>query len=147
MRLFSQDHKLIKVKNPTTAGTSDVESDGVDLAADGGWDGVFFFTSYGTAAADNLIHVEQSSDDDATDTYADLLGGEVDLAGSSDEDQYLDIFRPLERYVRVVAQCGTSTTVGDIWAILYRGRKRPMVNDAAGTLIGKRLVSPIEGTK
>lgn len=145
--LLTENFRITKVKDPTTAGTSDVTSDSVDMAADGGWDNVAFLTSYGTAAANNLMHAESSSDDGDADTFADIAGSELDLAGASDEDQIIDIAHPPERYVRVVAQCGTSTTVGDIWAIQYNGKKLPISPDITGTIQVQQLVAPATGTK
>lgn len=147
MRPLNAEIKLVKVQDVTTAGTSTISADSVDLSADGGWDGVFLFASFGTAAADNLLHVEQSSDDADADAFADLLGSQVSAGGNSNEDQWVDIFRPLEKFIRVVADRGTSTTIGDIWAILYRGRSKPFSNITVGTINGIALVSPAEGTK
>lgn len=133
-----------KIKDHSTANTGDVTSDSVDMQ---GYDGVVFCTSYGTAAADNLFHAEQSSDDGAVDTFTDITGSELDLAGASDEDQVLDIFRPEERYVRVVAQRGTSSTLESIWAIRYCLRDVPADNDTSGTIASKILIEPVAGTK
>lgn len=142
---LSENVKITKVSDAAGAATSDVTSTHVDMA---GWDGVLFLTSYGTPAANNLMHVE-TGDDSGDSDMADLSGGEVDLAGTSDEDQWLDVLRPRERYVRVVAQRGTSSTLENIWAIQYRGKDGfPQDNDTTGTIVGKRI-GPFaaEGTK
>jgi len=144
--LLTDNVKIVKVKDYQTAATGDVTSASVDLQADGGWDGVCFLGSYNTAAADNLMHAECSSDDAAADSFADIAGSEID-GGSSDEDQVIDIYQPPERYVRCIAQRGTSSVMGDIWAILYRGRNLPFNNVSSGTIQVKRLVQPLEGTK
>ena len=141
--LLSEQTKLIRVAAAAAAGTTDVNGTGVDMQADGGWDGVLFLASFGTAAADNLIHAEQSEDNSS---FADLEASEVD-AGASDEQQWLDIYRPRERYVRPVAIRGTSSTLENMWAVLYRGRHLPYGNVTSGTIAGKALVSPAEGTK
>lgn len=145
--LLSDNIKIRKVKDASSGATGDVTSDAVDMQADGGWDGVMFLTSYGTAAADNLFHAESSSDDAAADAYADIAGSEMNLGGSSDEDQVLDIFQPPERYVRAVAQRGTSSTLGDIWAIQYRGRELPFSNSLVGTICVQQCVQALNGTK
>jgi hypothetical protein len=139
--------KLTKVADHTAAATTDVTSSSVDMQ---GWDGVVFFTSYGTAAADNLIHIEQSSDDGSSDTFTDVAGSEVNASGASDEDQFVDILRPEERYLRCIAVRGTSSTCESIWALQYRGRKAPFAsspNLTSGTIYGNRLQSPVAGTK
>ena len=146
---LSENIKLIKVADHSTAAQTDVTSSSVDLAQDGGWDGVCFFTSYGTPAADNLMHLESSSDDASADPFADIAGSEVDLADAITEDQWVDCYRPPERYVRAIGQRGTSSTLESIWAILYRGKSLPhsLANLLAGTIYGKRVNSPAVGTK
>lgn len=141
--LLSEGCKITKVKDAASAATTDVTSDIIDMA---GFDGVIFLTSFGTAAADNTMHAEQGAAAAMGDA-ADLEGSEVDVA-SSDEDLFIDILRPRERYVRVVVTRATSTTVGDIWAIQYRAKDGLSVdNETAGTIAGKKLVYPAEGTK
>jgi len=111
-----------------------------------GYRGVLFFSSYGTAAANNLPHAECSSDDGSSDTFADLTGTEVGVS-TSDEDVWLDIIQPPEQYVRTVWARGTSSTLGDIWALQYGARSLVVDNTTAGTIHGEAHVAPAEGTK
>lgn len=142
--LISDRVKLIKVKDHSTAGTSAVNSDGVDMDQDGGYEGVLFITSFGTAAADNTVNAAQGADNSAD--WQDLTGTSV-VSGTSDEDVWLDIFRPTDRYVRLEAARGTSSTLESIWAILYNPRRTMAVdNTTSGTIIGEGHVSPAEGT-
>lgn len=144
---LTESCKLTKVADHSTAATTDVTSASVDME---GWDGVVFFTSYGTAAANNLIHIEQSSDDGSVDTFTDVAGSEVNASGASDEDQFVDILRPQERYLRCIGVRGTSSTLESIWALQYKGRKVPFAsapNLTSGTIYGNRLTQPIAGTK
>lgn len=140
---LSNHIKLTKVADHSGAATSDVDSTGVDMA---NFEGVLFITSFGTAAADNIINAQQSSDDGSTDTYGDLAGSAVGLAGASDEDQFIDVFRPVKRYVRCHVERATSSTVESIWAIQYGARKLPVDNTTSGTIAGEAHVSPAEGT-
>lgn len=142
-KLFSEEWGIVKVSDPSGAGTSTVNSTGVDMA---NAEEVFFCTSYGTPAADNLIHAEQSSDDGSSDTYADIAGSEPTLGGASDEDQWINIVGPEERYVRCVGVRGTSSTLGDIWAFV-RKKKQAHDNTTTGTIAGVALVHPVAGTK
>ena len=142
MGFLSGRTKFIKVEDHTTAGTSAVESATVDMAQDGGYEGVVFLTSFGTAATDNTAEVAQSSDDSSFD---DLVGSKV-ASGSSDEDVWIDVFRPQERYLRMQVARGTSSTLESIWAVLYNPRKVPVDNTTSGTIIGEAHNSPIEGT-
>jgi hypothetical protein len=139
--LLSNAVKLIKVADHAGAATSGVTSEVVDTS---GYDGVLFLTSFGTAAANNTLKAQQGAVSAMSDA-ADLAGSLV-ASGTSDEDVWIDVYRPRERYVRVVAARGTSSTLESIWAILYRGSLQPVVNVETGTITGKALVSPAEGT-
>jgi len=134
---------LTKVSDPSGAGTGDVTTSSVDMA---GYRDVIFFSSYGTAAANNTPHAQQSSDDGVGDAYADLAGTAVGV-GASDEDVWLRISRPQERYVRTIWERGTSTTLGDIWCIRTGARSYPQDNTIANTIHGEGHVAPAEGTK
>lgn len=135
--------KLTKLKDHSTADTSGVNSDSVDMA---GYDSVVFFTSFGTAAANNTINVETSSDDGSSDSFTDLEDTEV-VSGTSDEDVFLEIIKPRERYLRLVADRGTSTTLESIWCIQRPARSAPVDNTISGTMTGEIHVSPAEGVK
>lgn len=139
--------QLTKLSDPTTAGTSAVDSGSVDMAANGGCDGVLIFTSYGTAASGNVIKAQQSSDDGVVDDYSDIAGEAVAVS-TSDEDQWLDIQRPGKRYVRIEAARGTSSALGDIWAVKYKFRNLPVsaLNQVTGTIVGEAHASDAEGT-
>lgn len=136
--------KLVKVGDPTIAGTSAVNSDAVDMA---NAEGVLFFTSFGTAAANNTLKVQQSADAAGSpDDFTDLTGSSVGV-GASDEDVFIDVKNPQKRYVRAVLARGTSSTSGDIWALVYGLRSSGQaVNTVAGTQTGEQTNSPAEGT-
>lgn len=143
MRGFlSEKVKIVKIKDHSTADTSAVTSDAVDTQ---GYDGVLFVTSFGTAAAGNTVKVQQSSDDAAADAYADLTGTSV-TSGTSDEDVFVDVQRPKERYLKLVAARGTSSTLESMYAILYNPRSLPIDNTTSGTITGETHLSPAEGT-
>lgn len=136
---FNELFKLTKVADLATAATSDVTSSTIDMA---GYTGVIFFSSYGTPAANNLPHAETSSNDS---DWNDLEGTEVNVS-TSDEDVWLEINLPQERYLRTVWERGTSSTLGDVWAIQYGARVMAQDNTTAGTIHGEAHVSPDEGT-
>lgn len=140
MTALSTSTKFIKVKDHSAAAQTGVTSDIVDTA---GYAGVMFFTSFGVAAADNTLKAQQDS--------AAAMGGAADLLGSSvasgtSGDAWIDVYAPQERYVRVVAARGTSSTLESIWAILYGPAVEPVGNVTAGTIIGETSYSPAEGT-
>jgi hypothetical protein len=132
--------KITKVADHTTAGTGDVTCTSVDMAEDGGYDGVAFITSYGTANANNILKAAGSDDDS---TFAEYASAAQIASGTSDEDVALDIQRPLQRYVKAVPERGTSSTLESVWAIRYRSRTRPVTSHAvSGTSAIKQASSP-----
>lgn len=143
--LLSSRVKLIKVKDHSTAATSAVNGDGVNMDQDGGYAGVMFFSSFGTAAADNTMNAAQSSDDGSADDYTDLTGTSI-TSGTSDEDVWLDIYKPTKKYVRAEFARGTSSTLESVWAILYEPRAMSVDNTTSGTIVGEGHISPAEGT-
>src|SRR5262245_56782709 len=140
---LSNGVKITKVQDHTTAGTTAVNSDGVDMA---GFEGVLFVTSFGTAAANNTVNAAQSDANGPADHFTALAGARAARGGASDEDAWLDIYRPRKRYVRLEAARGTSSTLESIWAIQYGPRKLPVDNTTTGTIAGEAHVSPAEGT-
>lgn len=146
MQGYLLDHvKFTKVSDVAAAATTAVNSASVDMAADHGYDGVAFVTSFGTADAGNYIKLQQSDDNGSTDGWSDIAESAVD-PGASDEDQIIDIQQPRKRYVRAVCIRGASSTVENIWAIQYRGRKVPVTNAVSGTIAVKKIYHRDEGT-
>jgi hypothetical protein len=139
---LSSEVKLIKIKDHSASGTSTITSDAVDTQ---GYEGVLLFTSFGTPAANTTIKAQQSSDDGNADDYSDLLGSSV-ASGTSDEDCWIDIYRPAKRYVKLLALPAGTSTVESMWAILYGPRTMPVDNTISGTIIGEAFASPAEGT-
>jgi hypothetical protein len=135
MQLLSQLIGIKKVKAQTAAGTTTITSDTVDMQNEKA-DAVCFVTTFNTAAADNILKTEKSSDDSA---WSDVSGGAV-APGASDETQFVDIVSPPTRYVRASCARGTSTILGEIYALLYRLRTQPYDNTIAGTIAGKTVV-------
>jgi hypothetical protein len=144
IRNFSTDIKITRVKAVQVAGSSDITCDSVDMQ---GYEGVLFLASFGTAADDNSIKAAQSSDDGSEDSFADLEDSEVDVGTSkSNEIVWIEINRPLERYLRPVVTRGTSSTIESVWAFRYGSSIRPVDNEVAGTIAGDLLISPAEGS-
>jgi hypothetical protein len=137
---LSSKIKITKVKDHTADGTSAVNSDGVDMA---GFEGVIFITSFGTAASGNTVNAAQGADN-ASD-WVDLTGSSV-TSGTSDEDVWIDINKPSDRYVRAEVARGTSSTLESIYAIQYGPKKLPVDNTTSGTIAGEAHVSVAEGT-
>jgi len=135
---------IISSAGYASAAQTDVEGTGVDTQ---GYEGVLFIAKYGTAADDNLIHAETGADNSVD--WEDLEGSEVDVGTSkSNEIQWLDINHNVgDRYIRCVAERGTSSTLEFIIALPYGAHDEPVDNDTPGTIVGLLLTSPAEGTK
>jgi hypothetical protein len=136
--------KITKVKDHSTAATSAVDSDAVDMT---GYDGVVFITSFGTANANNTANLAVSATSGGS--YDDLLGTSV-ASGTSDEDVWLDmqggVADSTKPWVRLEVARGTSSTLESIWAIQYKARALPISNVVSGTIIGEQHNRPIAGT-
>jgi hypothetical protein len=137
---LSNHIKITKVKDHTTSADTAVTSDAVDMS---GYEGVVFVTSFGTANAGNTILASQ--DTASGGDYTDLLGTSVS-SGTSDEDVWIDVYRPSKRYVRCEIARGSASTLESIYAIQYGPRVLPVSNVLSGTIIGEAHVSPAEGT-
>lgn len=143
---LAKDLKFTQVKTAVAAGTSDVNSNIIDMQ---NFDGVIFVTSFGAITSGAVTSVKLQQDtDSAGGTMADLEGSAQSVA-DDDDDQIVvhDIYRPRERYVRVVVDRGTQNAViNSIVAIQYKGSKAPCTNDSSTVVALKTLISPAEGT-
>lgn len=134
MRTLLEDIKIKRVMNAVAAGTSSQTGSAVDMAQDGGYDGVLFVAMFGALTATQVtsLKAQQSADDGSADSYADLDGAETAALEDTDGNKclVLDVFRPAERYVKPTIVRGTANAVIDgMLAILYRGRQRPSLQD------------------
>lgn len=144
--MFNQLGKNVKVTKlaATQSGAASTYSgaSSVDMS---GFEGVIFLVSLGTAATDNGVKAQQSSDDGSSDAFADLEGTKV-LSDGTETDLVLAIHRPRERYLKPIVLRGTSSTVEAIWAVQYGARKMPIDNDSPTAQAAENHVSPAEGT-
>lgn len=129
------------------AGTTDLTSEAVDMA---GFEGVRFICGFGaiTAGAATSVKAQQSSDDGASDAYADLEGTAITVADDDDNQvTIIDVFRPRERYLKHVVDRGTQNAVVDfLIAELYGARQEPTTDDTATVVAREVHLSPAEGT-
>lgn len=134
--------KVEKIFDEVGAGTSSSNGTEVDMQ---GYEGVIFVVVYGTSAADNGIHVEQ---DTATGmaSAADLENTQVFLDGT-ETVSICQVHKPRERFLRAVADRGTSSTIPAGIAIKYGARSMAVDNDADTDNSAESHVSPAEGTK
>lgn len=151
MRPLNEDVRLVRASNAVAAGSTDSNGTGVDMQADGGYDGVMFVALLGTLTANQVttLKAQVSSDDGSSDTYADLANSQTSAAADDDDNQclVLDVYQPPERYVRPVVERATANAVIDgVLAILYRGRSKPSTHDATTIITSLICKQQAEGT-
>lgn len=138
--------KITRVLNAVAAGTSDQNCTAVDMS---GFDGVCFIALFGTLTATQVTQIKGQQGTDSTPTdAADLTGSNVGPMADGDSNKMLilDIYRPEERYVRLVVDRGTANAVIDgVIAIQYRGKKCP-ITQPTSVSASEFWSSPIEGT-
>lgn len=146
MEFLTTGTKTIRVMNAVAAGTSDQNSAVVDTA---GFEGVRFVALFGALTATQVtsIKVQQGAMADGSD-MADLEGSKVGPLADTDGNKVLiaEVYRPCERYVRLVVDRGVANAVIDgVVAELYCPRVKPVAADATVAAQDK-LASPAEGT-
>lgn len=136
---LSKNVKVVLAKAGQSAGTSAINTDEIDMQD---WDGVVFVGSIATANAGNYAKAQQDTVT-GMGSAADLEGTKV-TPGDSGDSFLIDLYKPRERFVRAVITRGASTATGDVYAILYKGRKAPVTHGS--TIDSEVHVSPAEGT-
>ncbi len=135
---LSKNVKLSLVKDLTATGGTAVNSASVDMQ---GFEGVMFFVKLATANAANFINAAQSADDV---TFNDLLGSKV-VPGDNGDVAMIDVYRPIDRHVRLeVDRGGADTVLGEIYAVQYGGKNVPVTHGS--TVDSETHISPAEGT-
>lgn len=143
---LSDNVKITKVKDASAAGQTAINSTPVDMA---GYDGVLFLVNAGTIVTGGVQSMKAQQDTAVgMGTAADLTGSNIAIADDDDNQTFfLDIKRPLERFVRVsISRATQNSDFGPIWAIQYRGRTFPVVNNVTDTITGEKWEAPAEGT-
>jgi hypothetical protein len=137
---LSKNVKITPVIAYAAAGTGTTNGTEIDMQD---FEGVMFVGgAIGTADAGNYYKVQQ---DTATGmaSAADLEGTKV-TPGDNGDSICLDVFRPQERFVRIVRVRGASSTGGAVYAIQYGAKKSPTSHES--TVDSEIHISPDEGT-
>jgi hypothetical protein len=135
----------ITVASAYDLGSSAVEGAVIDMS---GWDGVVCIVTLGaiTSGAATSVKWQQNIIDSASG-MADLLGTGVTIADSDDDELVImDLYKPLERYVRVYISKATQNAATSAIYIRYRGSKAPIDNSVTGESTYELHISPAEGT-
>ena len=138
MSNFSKRNKVTLVNAEAASAGTAVNSSSVDMQ---GFDGVVFIGTMVTANASNFANLATSTDDSS---FSDLLGTKV-TPGDNGDQFMIDLFNPLERYIRLeVDRGGANTVVGEIFAIQYGQHKSPQTHGS--TVDNETHISPARGT-
>ena len=144
-KALSKDVKITMALD-YASGTSDRNGATLDMA---GYEGVLAVVKFATIAPGATTSIKMQSG------AAALLGDAADLLGTGitveddDDNQifYIDLFRPQERYVRVVIDKDGANAVAES-AIYYQYNvySVPVTNNVADLVTGEFHCSPAEGT-
>ena len=135
---LSNEIKVVKTRAYNdNAGTTNVNGTDIDFT---GYDGVCFFGEMEKATASTDVNKITVSQKNAAGSYAALAGAS---ATCTEDGQVLmvDVYKPnqsLGKILRVTVDIATTTKYGDIYAVLYKGRKHP---ETAADVVA-RVVSP-----
>jgi hypothetical protein len=140
---LSKDVKVTLVQAPLADGQTDPDSSSVDMQ---GFEGVLFIGIVGTVTGSGTASLKASQSSDNS-TFNDLSGVvATGSAGGSDKFLVLDVYKPLDRYVRTTLTRAVANSIyGGTIAIQYGAHKKPTIHDAATLAAAAILgVSPAE---
>lgn len=115
---------LVAAANNTDSNTAIVDMSG--------FDGVIFITPITTATTGGVATLTVEQNDANSDSGMAAITGAVATKTSASNGTLLvvDVFRPQKRYVQGVLTSSTQNVTFDATiAILYKGKKAPVVND------------------
>lgn len=114
-----------------------------------GYEGVMILVAMGPIASSGPVTLKVQQDtDSAMGAAADLEGTGITVADDADNTSFIiDIRRPRERYVRLIAARHTSnaSTVGAAYYLQYDARNRP-VTQSSGITTRETWIAVAEGT-
>lgn len=128
------------------SGTADREGATLDMQ---GYEGVLMIVKFATIAADAVTTVKaQQGAAAGMGDAADLAGTGIAVAADDDNQVFvLDVFKPQERYVRlVVDKDGSHAAAESAVYIQYGARVRPVENNVMDAVTYELHVSGAEGT-
>jgi hypothetical protein len=143
---LSKNAKITQAIAPAAgvAATTDINGAVLDMS---GFEGVLMVVTFGTITGSAVTSIKAQQDTAVgMGTAADLAGTAQTIADTDDEKVfYIDLFRPLERYVRLVVDRATqNAVVASAEYIQYGPREAPVTH--ATEVSGETHVSPAEGT-
>lgn len=150
MHNLAKNAKFVRVKLDGTnyvgtAATTDLTSEYIDTL---GFEEVTIVTGFGAITSSAVTSVKLTQCDTSGGTYADLTGTSITVADDDDNQVTVHgLFRPKERYIKVVTDRGTANAVLDFQlAILSNPTIAPVTHDSATVVSSEFYNSPAEGT-
>lgn len=145
---LGKNTKVTTAITPTAgaAGTSDINGTTLDMQ---GFDGVMVIVRMGTITANAVTSIKMQQDTDSgAGTMADLEGTSITVADNDDDQIFvIDLYKPRERYVRVVVDRGTqNAVVASAEYIQYGPSAMPTTMNVTDAVTFEGHVSPAEGT-
>jgi hypothetical protein len=128
------------------SGTADRTGAIIDMS---GYDGILMIVNV-IAVGTGATYSIKAQEDDAVGggTMADLIGTGIVIA-DSDDDQvfYIDIYKPLKRYIRLYVDKDASNTCSEAASyILYGAHVAPTAGNVTDEVTGELHISPVAGT-
>ena len=121
------------------AGTSDINGASVDMH---GFLNVTAIVEFGTIAATAVTSVKMQQSSATASGWADISGSSVTVADDDDNQiVMIEVFRPTERYVRVVVDRGTANaTIASAIYVQSNARALPRTNSGSH-VVGAKVVT------
>ena len=144
--MLSEQVKISSAVTPTAgaAGTTDIEGTTLDMS---GFEGVLMIVRMGAITGSAVTSIKAQQDSASTMATAADIAGTSQAIADDDDDQtfYIDLYRPLERYVRLYVDRGTqNAVVSSATYIQYGARKA--VTTHGSNVSGEAFAGPAEGT-
>lgn len=129
-----EELKVLKVEAAAAAGTSELNSDVVDLQD---YEGVLFLVTAGaiTSGGAQSIKVEEGDESNLSDAAA-VTGLAITIDDDDDGQSFmLDYKKTTKRYCRAtILRATENSAFGEIYAICYGPRVKPVVNAVTNTM-------------
>ena len=133
------DNVKVTTVAPVATGTTTITGSALDMA---GFDGALFIVRLGSPATNNNLRVQQC--DTTGGSYADLASSKVG-DHATNTPLIVDVYRPLEQFLKYQVTRGTTTTIDSVVIIQYKGKGARPFSQPSGTA-STQLYHPAEGT-
>lgn len=144
--MLSEQVKISSAVTPTAgaANTTDIEGTTLDMS---GFEGVLMIVRMGAITGGAVTSIKAQQDSASTMATAADIAGTSQTIADDDDDQtfYIDLYRPLERYVRLYVDRGTQNAVVSSATYIQYG-PRKAVTTHGSNVSGEAFAGPAEGT-